>query len=59
MSRLVHGDDVEVTRTEQRGVYAGAMQAYLGDRVPQVYSNSVRAITDVEMFTLPAEDFAT
>jgi signal transduction histidine kinase len=59
MSRLVHGDDVEVTRTNQRGVYAGAMQAYLSERVPQVYSNSVRAISDVEMFTLPAEDFAT
>ena len=29
LSRQVHGDQVEVTRTEQRGVYAGAMQAYL------------------------------
>jgi signal transduction histidine kinase len=59
MSRRIHGDDVEVTRTGDRGVYSGAMQAYLSDRVPQVYANSVRAISDVEMFTLPAEDFAT
>jgi signal transduction histidine kinase len=59
MSRRIHGDDVEVTRTGARGVYSGSMQAYLGERVPQVYANSVRAITDVEMFTLPAEDFAT
>jgi signal transduction histidine kinase len=59
MSRLVHGEDVEVTRTNLRSAYAGAMQAYLGERVPQLYANSVRAISDVEMFTLPAEDFAT
>ena len=36
LSRRVGGDDVEVSRTSQRGVYAGAIQAYLGDRVPQV-----------------------
>jgi signal transduction histidine kinase len=59
MSRRIHGDDVEVTRTGQRGVYSGSMQAYLGERVPQVYANSVRAVSDAEMFTLPAEDFAT
>ena len=38
MSRRVGGDDVEITRTTQRGVYAGAWQAYLGDRVPQIYT---------------------
>src|SRR5689334_19747059 len=38
LSRRVGADDVEVGRTSQRGVYAGAMQAYLGDRVPQVYN---------------------
>ncbi len=59
MSRRIHGDDVDVTRTNQRGVYAGAMQAYLSDRVPQVYPNTVRAISDVEMFTITAEAFAT
>ena len=42
LSRRVGGDDVEISRTVQRGVYAGAFQAYLGDRVPQVYNNSVR-----------------
>jgi len=58
LNRLVHGDDLEVSRTSQPGVYAGAMQAYLGDRVPQVYSNTLRAITDVELFVLPAGAFA-
>jgi len=47
-----------VSRTEQRGVYAGATQAYLGDRVPQKYPNSLRAITDCVCFVLPATEFA-
>jgi signal transduction histidine kinase len=59
LSRKVHGDDLEVSRTSQRSVYAGAMQAYLGEQVAQVYPNSFRAITDVELFTLPASAFAT
>jgi len=33
MSRLVGGDDVEVGRTSSVGVYSGAFNAYLGDRV--------------------------
>ncbi|MEW2548574.1 ATP-binding protein [Streptomyces sp. NPDC047002] len=59
LSRVLHGDDVEVSRTEQRGVYAGATQAYLGDRVDQVYKNSLRAVSDAEFFVLPADEFAT
>lgn len=59
LSRKVHGDDVEVSRTNQRSVYAGAMQAYLGEDVAQIYPNSFRAITDVDLFTLPASAFAT
>ncbi|MGV9815574.1 ATP-binding protein [Streptomyces cellulosae] len=58
LSRRVGGDDVEVTRTSQRGVYAGAMQAYLGDRVPQVYNNSLRVTEPARFFVLPADTFA-
>jgi signal transduction histidine kinase len=58
LSRQVHGELLEVNRTEQRGVYAGAMQAYLGDRVEQRYPNTLRAITDCEFFVLPATEFA-
>ncbi|MEU8117019.1 ATP-binding protein [Micromonospora sp. NPDC048947] len=58
LSRLVRGDDVEVSRTDQRGVYGGATQAYLGDQVEQIYRNSLRAVTDAEFFVLPAEDMA-
>ncbi len=57
LSRLVHGDDVETVRTEQRGVYAGATQAYLGAAVPQKYPNSLRAVTDCSFFVLPATEF--
>ncbi|WP_405997111.1 ATP-binding protein [Streptomyces sp. NBC_00829] len=56
--RRLHGDDIELTRTDHKGVYAGATQAYLGDRVDQVYPNTLRAITDAEFFVLPAEEFA-
>ncbi|WP_225825476.1 ATP-binding protein [Streptomyces naphthomycinicus] len=58
LSRRVGGDDVEVTRTSQRGVYAGAMQAYLGDRVRQVYTNSMRVTQPTRFFVLPADLFA-
>ncbi|MEU5095509.1 ATP-binding protein [Streptomyces sp. NPDC020996] len=57
--RRVGGDDVEVSRTSQRGVYAGAMQAYLGDRVPQVYTNSMRVTEPTRFFVLPADTFAS
>ncbi|MGW1784045.1 ATP-binding protein [Streptomyces sp. NPDC002143] len=56
--RRVGGDDVEVSRTSQRGVYAGAMQAYLGDQVPQVYNNSMRVTEQTRFFVLPAQSFS-
>jgi len=55
--RRVQGDDVEVNRTDQLGAYAGATQAYVGDRVAQSYLNSLRAVTDVRLFVLPADAF--
>ena len=58
MSRRIGDDDVEVTRTSSRGVYAGAFFAYLGERVPQVYNNSLRAAEPCRFFTLDAATFA-
>ncbi|MEW2120920.1 ATP-binding protein [Streptomyces sp. NPDC005474] len=58
MSRRVGGDDVEVSRTSQSGVYAGAVQAYLGDRKPQRYMNSLRVSQPTRFFVLPADSFA-
>jgi signal transduction histidine kinase len=58
LRRLMRGDEVEITRTEQRGVYGGATQAFMGDRLAQSYTASMYAITDTEMFVLPADVFA-
>jgi signal transduction histidine kinase len=58
MSRRVGPDDIEVNRTSQRGVYAGAFSAYIGDRVKQVYMNSVRAIEPTRFYVLAADAFA-
>ena len=58
MTRKVRGDEVETTRTDQRGVYSGATQFYQGDQVDQVYGGSVYAVTDCEFLALPAAKFA-
>jgi signal transduction histidine kinase len=55
--RRVGEDDVETTRTDQRGVYAGAWSAFLGDAVPQTYSATLRAVTPARFFVLDAQDF--
>ncbi|MBB2942606.1 signal transduction histidine kinase [Actinoplanes lutulentus] len=58
LTRRVGADDVETTRTEQRGVYMGATQAYLrDDGVPRKYQASMRALSDSEFFTVSAADF--
>jgi signal transduction histidine kinase len=58
LSRQVGGDDVEISRSDQRGVYTGAWQSYLGDRVEQTYPGSTRALTRTRMYVLAATDFA-
>ncbi len=57
MTRLVAGDQVEITRTDQRGVYFGATQFYLGDQVDQTYGASVRTLSDCRFLALPSRDF--
>jgi signal transduction histidine kinase len=58
LTRRIGGDDVETSRTEQRGVYCGATQAYLGDQVPQQYANSMRVTRPAVFFVLDAAAFA-
>ncbi|MFJ5532836.1 ATP-binding protein [Streptomyces sp. NPDC093261] len=59
LSRRVGNDDVETNRTSQRGVYAGAFQAYLGDRARAGrYNASMRVTEPSRFFVLPAETFA-
>jgi signal transduction histidine kinase len=58
LSRKVGSDNVEVNRTSMRGVYAGAFMAYLGDRVPQTYNNSLRATERSRFYVLGADCFS-
>ena len=58
MVRLVGGSEVETVRTAHRGVYSGAVQFYMGDRIAQTYPATVRAVTDCTFLALPAEEFA-
>ncbi|GGX57206.1 ATP-binding protein [Streptomyces fructofermentans] len=60
LSRRVGDDDVETNRSSQRGVYAGAMQAYLTDAELQDarYKGSLRVTEPSRFFILPAEAFA-
>jgi signal transduction histidine kinase len=58
--RLVRGNEMELNRTDQRGAYFGATQAYVRDRDgTKTYSATGRAITACSFFALPADDFAT
>ena len=61
LSRRVQQDEVETIRTDQRGVYMGATQAYLRDDpgVPRTYLATMRAISECQFFVLPAADFGT
>ncbi|UGQ11976.1 ATP-binding protein [Yinghuangia sp. ASG 101] len=58
LSRRVGGDDVEVTRSSERGVYAGAFQAYVKGPEHARYQGSARVTEPSRLFVLPAETFA-
>jgi signal transduction histidine kinase len=59
LSRRVGTDEVETMRTEQTGVYMGAVQAYLPELVGQGYLQSCRVVSDARFFVLRGTDFAT
>ena len=60
LSRRVGPGNVEITRTDQRGVYGGATQAYLhGVDIGRTLTGTMRAVTDCTFFVLPADDFGT
>jgi signal transduction histidine kinase len=60
LTRRVGQDDVETSRTDQRGVYMGATRAYLRDEeVESRYLATMKAISDCSFFVLPAADFGT
>jgi signal transduction histidine kinase len=58
MLSRVQGGEIELFRSDYRGSYTGAFDAYLGDRgVPQLYPGTARAVTDCRLFELPAADW--
>jgi len=58
LRRRVEGANVEVVRTEQRGVYAGATAAYVQSVDPKPYPGSLQAITDARFWVIDAVAFA-
>jgi signal transduction histidine kinase len=58
MYRRVGNDDMEINRTSYRGAYAGAMTAYMGDRVPQTYTASMRVTEPSRFYVIDADSFA-
>jgi len=55
--RRVGTDDVEVSRTSQVGVYAGAWHAYLEREEARAYLHSLRVLEPSRFYVLPAADF--
>jgi signal transduction histidine kinase len=59
LTKRMQRDDMELVRTDQRGVYAGATRAFVASSDEQTYSATLVAVTDCRFFLLPALDFAT
>jgi signal transduction histidine kinase len=58
LSRKVGDDDVETTRTDQRGAYAGAWAAFIEGEPGSRYNASLRAVTSVRFFVLSSDNFS-
>jgi signal transduction histidine kinase len=53
LSRRVGADDVEVIRTSEKGVYAGAFRAFVADsKVPESYTGTLRVTEPSRFFVL-------
>jgi signal transduction histidine kinase len=57
-ARTIGGDRVETARTDQVGVYLGAVSFYLEESLENGYASSARAVTDVRLLALPVGKFA-
>ncbi|TMM35686.1 MAG: cyclic nucleotide-binding domain-containing protein [Actinobacteria bacterium] len=59
LSRKVQQDEIETARTDQRGAYMGATQAYLRDDpgLERRYLATMKAVSDCTFFVLSADDF--
>ncbi|MGN9910492.1 ATP-binding protein [Phytohabitans sp. LJ34] len=57
LTRRVHGQEVEITRTDQLGAYGGATQAYITDSESKTYNNTMAPLGPVRVLELPADQF--
>ncbi|MEU7630452.1 ATP-binding protein [Nocardia sp. NPDC049220] len=53
------GAEVELVRTEHHGAYSGAWMSYIGDKVEQIYDNSMSVTRPSRFFVIDATVFAT
>jgi signal transduction histidine kinase len=59
LCKLSHGEEVEITRTSQRGVYAGAFTAFFGSGFATGYANTMRVLEPSRFFVVEAATMAT
>ncbi|WP_433323732.1 ATP-binding protein [Spirillospora sp. CA-294931] len=57
LSQLIQGHQLDIVTGSRPGVYAGAVQAYIGDRIEQKYGHTMRATRPSRLFALPARKF--
>ena len=57
MHRRVENTEVEISRTEQRGVYCGATQAFVENAERPPYLNTVTAVTGCTFWVIDADEF--
>ncbi|GGK51604.1 ATP-binding protein [Nocardia camponoti] len=58
LTKLSGGMEIELNRTDHRGVYSGAWMAYLGDKVNQNYNSSLYVERRSRFLVLDAGDFS-
>jgi signal transduction histidine kinase len=57
LHRRVENTEVELSRTNQRGVYCGATQSFIKGMAELPYWGSARAVTDCEFWVIGVVDF--
>jgi signal transduction histidine kinase len=58
LCKISHGEEVEINRTSQRGVYAGAFNAFFGADDRMAYTATMRVIEPSEFFVVDAKTMA-
>ncbi|TCC60306.1 cyclic nucleotide-binding domain-containing protein [Kribbella pittospori] len=59
LCKLSHGEEVEINRTRQRGVYAGAFNAFFGAPDRKAYTATMRVTETSEFYVIGADTMAT